>query len=219
MTADEKTLPVRPTAATVRKLQREAEKRNEGMEGGAVWRALDFLLYLCMVVLIMFAVRSVLLDPVRVDGRSMLDTLNDGDVMLVNRTAYTLKRPQRGDIVMCYYPDEYYTEQGLAYASRVKRVVAVGGDTIETRGGELYVNGEKVDEPYLNPDRVGSQEIPLLTVPENSVYVLGDNRSVSRDSRFASVGPIPLSHVVGKAGIRIVTAPEFPFLKLHLIGS
>ena len=59
----------------------------------------------------------------------MLDTLIDGQVMLVDRTAYAFKTPVRGDIVLCYYPDEYYETQGLQYASRVKRVVAVGGDT------------------------------------------------------------------------------------------
>ena len=214
---NEKTVPWRGTDLTVQKLRRDAEKRNESLEGGASWRTLDFLMYLLLVILIMFAVRSVLLDPVRVDGRSMLDTLNDSDVMLVDRTAYVFKQPKRGDIVMCYYPDEYYEEQGLAYASRVKRVIALEGDTIETRGGALYVNGEKVDEPYLNPDRIGSQYIPLQTIPEGCVYVLGDNRSVSRDSRFASVGPIPLSRVIGKARIRIETDQTFPHIKLHLI--
>ena len=145
----------RPTAMTVRKLQREAEKRNESMKGGASWRALDFVLYLVLIVLIMLSIRTVLIDSVRVDGRSMLDTLTDGEVMLVDRTAYAFKTPSRGDIVLCYYPDEYYTSQEYVYATRVKRVIAVAGDTIETIDGDVYVNGERIDEPYLNPDRLG----------------------------------------------------------------
>ena len=192
------TEPWRGTDLSVNELRRNAVKRNESMEGGTAWRALDFLLYLVMVVLIMFSIRTVLLDPVRVDGKSMLDTLEDGDVMLVDRTAYMFKTPQRGDIVMCYYPDSYYEIQEIPYASRVKRVVAVAGDTIETIDGVLCVNGEPVDEPYLTQDRC--------------VYVLGDNRSVSRDSRYDTVGPIPLCRVVGKA--RLVL---FPVKKLHLV--
>ena len=202
----------RVTAMNTRQLQREAEKRNESMDGGMLWRALDFLLYLILIVLIMFSIRTVMFDPVRVDGRSMLDTLTDGEVMMVDRMAYAFRTPERGDIVLCYYPDEYYTTQELAYASRVKRVIAVAGDTIETVDGEVYVNGERIDEPYLTPDRIGGQYIRRQTVPEGCVYVLGDNRAVSRDSRYETVGAIPLYRIVGKARMVI-----FPFANAHLI--
>ncbi len=202
----------RVTKTGLGKMQREAEKRNESLEGGTAWRALDFLLYLVLIVLIMFSVRTVLIDPVRVDGKSMLDTLVDGQVMLVDRTAYAFKTPARGDIVLCYYPDEYYETQGLSYATRVKRVVAVGGDRIETIDGEVYVNGERIDESYLNPDRIGGQYIRPQTIPEGCVYVLGDNRAVSRDSRYDTVGPIPLYRVVGK--VRMVL---YPFDMVHRV--
>ncbi len=188
-------MPIRKKLSALR---REAEKRNESMRGGVLWRAADFLVYLVLIVLIMFSVRAVLIDPVRVDGKSMLDTLQDGEIMVTDRMAYAFRSPKRGDIVLCYYPDAYYEDQSLSYATRVKRVVAVGGDTIETRDGVLYVNGEKVDEPYLTEERIGNQFIQFQTIPEDSVYVLGDNRSVSRDSRYDTVGPIPLCRVVGK---------------------
>ena len=204
--------PKRITMTSVDKMQREAEKRNESLEGGTTWRALDFLLYLILIILIMFSIRSVLVDPVRVDGRSMLDTLVDGQIMLVDRTAYTFKTPARGDIVLCYYPDDYYTSLDLPYASRVKRVVAVAGDRIETIDGEVYVNGEKLDETYLTPDRIGGQYIRPQTIPEGCVYVLGDNRAVSRDSRYETVGPIPTFRVVGK--VRLVI---YPFEAAHLL--
>ena len=202
----------RVTMTPIGKLQRAAEMRNESLEGGMLWRALDFLLYLVLIVLIMFSIRTVLIDPVRVDGKSMLDTLVDGEVMLVDRTAYAFKSPARGDVVLCYYPDEYYESQGLQYATRVKRVIAVGGDTIETIDGAVYVNGEKIDEPYLSPDRIGGQYVRPQRIPEGCVYVMGDNRSVSRDSRYETVGPIPLFRVVGK--VRLIL---FPFEKAHLV--
>ena len=216
--AEKLIVPKRITVETVGKMRQEADRRNESLEGGTLWRALDFLLYLVLIVLIMFAIRTVLIDTVRVDGLSMLDTLNDREVMLVDRTAYTFRTPARGDIVLCYYPDEYYESQNLAYATRVKRVIAVGGDTIETREGTIYVNGAAIREPYLNPDRIGNQYIRPQTIPEGSVYVLGDNRSVSRDSRYDSVGPIPFHRIVGK--VRVVISfdkSSSRFLKPHLV--
>ena len=91
-------------------------------------------------------------------------------------------------------------------------MVAVAGDTIETVDGVLYVNGERIEEPYLTPERIGGQFIRPQTIPEGCVYVLGDNRAVSRDSRYDTVGSIPLYRVVGK--VRMVI---YPFKNAHLI--
>ena len=193
-------------------LRRQAEKRNENMEGGARWRTLDFVLYLLLIMLSVFALRTVLFDPVRVDGKSMLDTLTDGEIMVVNRAAFAFSSPKRGDIVLCYYPDGYYAQPGKTYGTRVKRVVAVGGDTIETIDGRLYVNGEAQDESFLTPERIGSQYVDRQVIPEGSVFVLGDNREVSIDSRDPYVGPIPLTRVIGK--VRLVL---YPLNQLRLV--
>lgn len=223
-----------PIRKPVERLRHDAEKRNESVAGGGAWRALDFLLYLLMVVLIMFSVRAVILDPVRVEGHSMESTLLDREVMLVNRTAYAFSAPKRGDIVICYYPDEYYTGTNKTYATRVKRVIAVGGDTLSIRGGCVYVNGEKLEEPYLNGLPTSEKDVALLIetgallpadagqtenadtadciVPEGTVFVMGDNRPSSNDSRVAAVGPIPLERVIGRAFTVI-----YPFNKLRLI--
>ena len=215
---DEKT--VNPVILPIGKMKKLAEKRNETTEGGGLWRALDFLLYFLMVILIMFSVRAVVLDPVRVDGTSMIDTLSDKEVILVNRTAYAFTSPKRGDIVICYYPDEYYTETNQQYATRVKRVIAVAGERIELKDGCVYVNGVQIDEPYLNgrvtPENalLGLLEDGSLLegniVPEGTVFVMGDNRPSSRDSRL--VGPIPLERVIGKAFTVV-----YPFERLRLL--
>ena len=76
--------PWRETVMTVDKMRREADKRNESMEGGGAWRALDFVIYIFFVIILILSVRSVLFDTVRVDGTSMLDSLSDNDVMLVD---------------------------------------------------------------------------------------------------------------------------------------
>lgn len=212
-----------PEKRTLRALRRAAEKRNESLPGGRLWRLLDFFAYFVLIILIMLSVRSVVIDPVRVDGRSMQETLEDNDIMLVNRLAYVFSSPKRGDIVICYYPDKYYEDSDLKYATRVKRVIAVAGDTIELKDGSVYVNGELLDEPYLNgkitpeDDLIGYEEgaISLLdgnVVPEGTVFVMGDNRPVSRDSRNSKVGPIPLYRVIGK-----VCMVLYPFDKLRFV--
>ena len=189
----------------VSKLRRQAEKRNENLEGGMPWRVLDFLLYLLMVMLVVLAIRSVAIDPVRVDGKSMLDTLKDDEIMFVDRIAYVKEQPQHGDIMICYYPEAYYRQTGKSYNTRVKRVIAIGGDTIETIANKVYVNGKQIDEPYLSDTRIGYQEIEKQTVPDGCVFVLGDNRAVSIDSRNEAVGPIPIYRVIGK--VRSVIYP------------
>ena len=182
----------------IAKLRRQAEKRNESMEGGMPWRVFDFMMHLLLVMLIVFSIRAVAVDPVRVDGASMPDTLGENEIMFVDRLAYIKDPPEVGDIVICYYPEEYYTQTGKPYNSRVKRVTAVGGDTIESIGGRVYVNGKPLSEPYVNENRIGYQTLERQVVPEGCVFVLGDNRAVSIDSRNSAVGPIPLCRVLGK---------------------
>ncbi len=208
---------INPVRMPLTKLRREAEKRNENAEGGGVWRTLDFLLYFLMVVMVMFSFRAVILDPVRVEGTSMIETLADKEVMLVNRTAYTFSEPKRGDIVICYYPDAYYTENDLKYATRVKRVIAVAGDKIELKDGSVYINGERLSEPYLNGKYTPEKDLAAegilpenSVVPEGTVFVMGDNRPSSRDSRL--VGPIPMERVIGKA-----FSVVYPFKNFRLI--
>ena len=121
----------------------------------------------------------------------MLDTLFDGDYMFVEKLTYAVSEPKAGDIVICYYPDSYYEARNKGYYTRVKRVVAVAGDTVQIKDGVVYVNGKLLDEPYLSPDRsvTDGADTPV-TIGEGEVYVLGDNRPNSNDSRNALVGPI-----------------------------
>lgn len=123
-----------------------------------------------------------------VDGHSMNPGINDGDLMLVNKVAYQFSEIDYGDVIVFPYPNNPEKDY-------IKRVIAKEGDTIETIDGLVYVNGEMVNEYYLDPD--AKQTIPQTIVPEGEVYVLGDNRNNSSDSR--RWGTLPEEDIIGKA--------------------
>jgi signal peptidase I len=124
----------------------------------------------------------------QVEQYSMEPTLLPHDRVLVDKLSYRLRGPRRGDVIVLRYP--LNPERNY-----IKRIVALPGDTVEIRAGRLYVNGTPVDEPYLNGTPQGS--FGPVTVPAGAVFVLGDNRNNSEDSR--SFGPLKTEFVVGQA--------------------
>jgi signal peptidase I len=161
--------------------------------------ALRTLLELPVILLISFAlvfgfVRPVIAAPFYVGSESMVPTLEVWDRVLINKLAYELDRPERGDIVLFKSPDG--GEDPL-----IKRVVGLPGDTIEVRQDRLFVNGERRREPYVNDEyrRLQGPYGPR-TVPQDHVFVMGDNRGNSQDSRF--FGPVPEENLIGEALFR-----------------
>ncbi|MDQ4126703.1 MAG: signal peptidase I [Actinomycetota bacterium] len=161
--------------------------------------ALRTLLELPLILLISFAlvfgfVRPVIAAPFYVGSESMVPTLEVWDRVLINKLAYELDEPERGDIVLFKSPDG--GEDPL-----IKRVVGLPGDTIEVRQDTLLVNGERRREPYVNDEyrRLQGPYGPR-TVPEDHVFVMGDNRGNSHDSRF--FGPVPEENLIGEALFR-----------------
>ncbi len=125
---------------------------------------------------------------IRVDGDSMLPSFNNGDYVIVNRLAYRLGDFQRGDVIVFPYPNNPSEDY-------IKRIIALAGDTVSVQASVVYVNGIALDEPYINePARV---DYPEIVVPEGHVFVMGDNRNNSSDSRHW--GPLPIEHIIGKA--------------------
>ena len=137
---------------------------------------LSWILTIAVAVAAALLIRTFLFEPIRVDGESMCDTLQDGEIMLVTKPEYLFGDPQRGDVVICKYPGR--TE------NFVKRVMGIPGDVIEIRSNVVYSNGEALDEPYLTPERNdnGSSMAPF-TLGEGEYFVMGDNRDNSHDSR------------------------------------
>lgn len=142
-----------------------------------------------LVVLLAIGMAFFLRIP-QVTGPSMLPHVQPGEVVLINTLAYRLGPIKRGDIVALDH-DEATAQTFL------KRVVALPGDRVRIERGRLFVNGSAVAEPYVSfPDR---GDVPEITVPAHDIYVLGDNRAESEDSR--TWGPVAESAVIGKAVI------------------
>ena len=157
--------------------------------GGVRRELLEWGKALVIAVVLALAIRTLLLQPYKVEGTSMLPSLHDGERLFLNRIIYRLHPPKRGDVVVIPLPDE-----GI---SIVKRVLGQPGDQVEIRDGSVWINGTRLVEPYLAGSTLGTYG--PVEVPEGKVFVLGDNRQVSRDSRYSSVGFIEYARVKGKA--------------------
>ncbi len=173
----------------LRTLRTQAENQYESMRGSRTFRNFDFFVYIAVVVVAALVIRAFLVEPIRVDGDSMVPTLINNEHMFVEKIGYWFSEPQRGDIVICYYPG--YTE------SCVKRVIALPGETISVRDGSVYINNELLNEgQYWSGLILG--DLSPVTVGAHEVFVMGDNRNGSKDSRNASVGCIPYAKIEGR---------------------
>lgn len=169
------------------------------------------------------AIKTFLIQPFYIPTESMLPTIEVNDRVMVSKLNYRFGDPQRGDIVVFLSPlngddDPSFPERvvrvvleavGVRTASAddlIKRVVAIAGDTLEIHDGVLFVNEVEVDEPYLFEGATMGDFGPIV-VPSDSVFVMGDNRDVSYDSR--RFGPIANSNLVGEAVVRIWPLDRF----------
>ena len=154
----------------------------------------DFIIYLLTLMAVAIFIRTFIFEPVQCIGISMYPTLVGGEGMFTEKLTYTVSAPQRDDIIICRYP--YHTEKC------VKRVIAVPGDRISISDGAIYLNGEKLDESAYWDDYIEGT-LEEVTVPDKCLFVVGDNRNHSGDSRH--VGFIPYWQVKGK--VRAVMTP------------
>jgi signal peptidase I len=136
---------------------------------------------------------TLIAEPMRIESGSMAPTLSAGDRVLVDKRAYRESPPQRGDLVVFAAPGSRET--------MLKRVVAVGGDSVAIEDGRLVVNGVVQRERYTDPEAVDSVYFGPAKVHPRHVFVLGDNRANSEDSR--SFGAVPQRDVIGRAGARL----------------
>ena len=198
----------------------------------ALREVLEWVYSIAIAIVIAFVIKQVFFDVVKVDGLSMYPTLHDGDRLIVTKLGY---EPQNGDIVILdstYHKREMYYDRiaqsegkdELSWSDKlirsfslpadvkkvyyVKRVIATEGQTVDLRDGKVYVDGEELDEPYYSGETYSidsSVQYPV-TVGEGCIFVMGDNRGHSLDSRSSQLGQVEDEAVLGKAQLRI-----FPF--------
>jgi signal peptidase I len=172
---------------------RDVARHNLWSESRLLLRDLLFALMFA-ALLVVFVVQ-----PVKVEGTSMLPRLHDGERIFVNKLIYYgLPRLQRGDIVVFWYPDD-------PSKSYIKRIIGLPGETVEIREGRVYIKSQGreqlLEEPYLDPQRnLSSASAPPKEVKPHHYFVMGDNRDASSDSRYW--GLVPEKYIYGKALFR-----------------
>jgi signal peptidase I len=192
--------------------ERQSPPHPEERSRPPLWRELPVLLVLALAIALV--IKTFVAQAFFIPSESMLPTLKVGDRVIVEKIGYRIGDPARGDIVVfereadlqapepglwTKVGDSFRELFGLPVAGRedlIKRVIAVEGDRIEARGGIVFVNGRMIDEPYLRDDTVTS-DFSVTTVPPDTVWVMGDNRAGSGDSR--GFGPVPVDEIVGEA--------------------
>jgi signal peptidase I len=153
-------------------------------------QALSWVRDVSISVVIAVIVIPIFYRPVKVEGTSMMPLLQDQDGIFINQFVYNFSDVSRQDLIVFRFP-------GDPSKSYIKRVVAIPGDTVEIVAGQLFVNGNAVDEPYVPTAYRDSLSMPRMRVPLDEYFVLGDHRSSSNDSR--NWGTVPRRYVFGKA--------------------
>jgi signal peptidase I len=170
-----------------------AARRRKSIKSAIEWVAIIGGAFLAALL-----IKTFLLQAFFIPSASMETTLMKGDRVLVNKLSYDLHDLHRGDIVVFERPPG---EEDQQIHDLIKRVIGLPGDTIEARDdGRIYIDDKPLDEPYLKAGTV-TDRLPRQTVPEGQVFVMGDNRGDSKDSRF--FGAIDQSLIVGRAFIRV----------------
>ena len=203
----------------------EAEQDKGSGGAGAFVREVVVLVVTALVLAV--GIKTFVAQAFYIPSGSMLPQLEINDRVVVSKLAYRLHDPRRGDIVVFDSPTPRpevkrtpveKVLRGLGQAVGVtppstdefiKRVIALPGELVEARGGKVYVDGREVVEPYL-PDGTTTSDFSPVTVPEGRVWVMGDNRANSADSRV--FGAIPESTIVGRAIVRVWPVPDASFL-------
>lgn len=170
----------------------------------------EWFIVIAVAISAALLVRSFVLQQFAVSGHSMDTTLHHGDRVLVNKLSYRMHDPNRGDVVVLK-TIEFAGERDL-----IKRVVALPGETVEYRSCVLFIDGRELVEPYLDPQIVsptscGEDQSPVV-VPEEHVFVLGDNRAGSKDSRDINLGPISYEDIIGRAFVVIWPMDDWTWL-------
>jgi signal peptidase I len=183
------------------------------------WQGLrEVLIILVIAAIVAIFIQSFFMKAFMIPSSSMSPTLQIGDRVLVDRVTYYFRKPRRGDIIVFRYPpkdpkalnttnlffwpidqilETLHVTHRMESPPFVKRVIATGGETIEIKQGQIYINGKKIKEDYKVPD---NYDMPATRIPDGELFCMGDNRPNSRDSRYW--GTVPIRAVIGKVFLK-----------------
>ncbi|HLO12339.1 MAG TPA: signal peptidase I [Pseudoneobacillus sp.] len=174
----------------------------------------EWIKALAIAVALAAVIRYFFFAPIVVDGLSMMPTLHNGDRMIVNKLNYKIGEPKRFDIIVFHAPEN---------KDYIKRIIGLPGDRVEYKDDTLYINGKPYKEPYLDEYKKQVIDGPLTdpftleekigrkTVPEGQLFVMGDNRRFSKDSRH--IGTVPMEKVLGRTSIVYWPPEDFHIVK------
>jgi signal peptidase I len=186
-------------------MRNPVDRLTQGLPHG--WRvAIDWLVTIVGAILIVLAVKQWVVNPYRIPSSSMEPTLHCArpgpgcearfsDRVLAARFLYRLRDPHRGDIVVFNTPPAA-TQKCGAGGTFVKRLIGLPGETWEEKNGDIYIDGKKLNEPYIQPERRDVRTLPAVHIPAGHYFFMGDNRASSCDSR--EWGTVPRSDLIGK---------------------
>ncbi|CAN5709278.1 signal peptidase I [soil metagenome] len=177
-------------------------------EPSVTWMLLRELIETVVLSLIIFLLIRQVFQNYRIESHSMEPNFYEGQFILVNKLSYKIGTPARGEVMVFHNPNNTSEDY-------IKRVIGLPGDTVEIRDDKVYINNQVLDEPFLkNAYRPGTVFGPEV-IPTNHIFVMGDNRGNSQDSRV--IGPIDESLLVGKAWLRLWPLPKFGLItQYHL---
>jgi signal peptidase I len=184
---------------------------------------LEIVETLALTLIIFFFIQNFVAQPYKVQQQSMEQTLEPEQYVLVDKLTPRFDTYKRGDIVVFTPPEDWVQDNGTPF---IKRVIGVAGDTVEISDGSVHINGTTIDEPYVFKDEVTGEpqatqaddEDAEWLIPAGEVFLMGDHRQNSADSR--AFGPVPVDHVIGRAWLRywpidtfgILPTPTYPEL-------
>ena len=160
------------------------------------------------LAIVLAFVITLFIKPTLVSGDSMLPTLHENDYLIINKIGYKIGEPKNGDVIV--FKSDLEKNDGTT-KDLVKRIIGVAGDKVVIKDGKVYLNDKLLDETYLSEGMDTTWDVDIV-VPEGKLFVLGDNREVSLDSRYEQVGLVDVNDVEGKVLVRL-----YPFNDISLI--
>lgn len=162
----------------------------------------DWIKTIVIAIAVAYFITNVIIINAEVPTNSMENTIMIGDRLVANRLSYTFNEPKRGDVIVFPFPDD---EEKLY----VKRIVGLSNELVEIKEGVVYINGVMLEEDYVSSDIVGDTRNSTYLVPEGHLFMMGDNRKDSIDSRFWNNKFLDIEKIDGKVCFRYFPFPKF----------